>query len=124
MSQNTDDSRTQDSLPDNRRVATRVEKLNLVQVSRFDEDGFRGDLTTGRTLNISRGGIRLDLHHALPLRSAVRLDLAIGEHLVSVEGIVVYLEAVGSDRCAMGIAFQNVEPAVQAVLDSVLEDEP
>jgi hypothetical protein len=107
---------------DNRRRASRVERINLVQVSRFDEDGFNADLTTGRTLNLSRSGLRLELHHALPLRSHVRLDLAIGEHLVSVEGIVVYLEALPGDRCAMGVSFHQVEPEVQDLLDSVVEE--
>lgn len=106
---------------DNRRTASRVERINLVQVSRFDEDGFNADLTTGRTLNLSRSGLRLELHHALPLRSHVRLDLAIGEHLVTVEGTVVYLEALPGDRCAMGISFHDVEPPVQELLDSVVE---
>ena len=107
---------------DNRRLATRVERVNLVQVSRFDEDGFRADLTAGRTLNLYRSGLRLELHHALPLRSRIRLDLAIGENLVSVEGIVVYLEALPDERCAMGISFQHVEPEVQHLLDSVIEE--
>lgn len=111
-----------DTENDNRRLASRVERINLVQVSRFDEDGFNADLTTGRTLNLSRTGLRLELHHALPLRSHVRLDLAIGEHLVTVEGIVVYLEALPADRCAMGIAFHQVEPQVQELLDSVVEE--
>jgi hypothetical protein len=49
------------------RAYPRIRKLNLVQVSRFDEEGFRADLATGRTLDLSRGGMRLELHHALPL---------------------------------------------------------
>ena len=32
-----------------RRIDTRVDKIHLVQVSRFDEEGFRADLATGRT---------------------------------------------------------------------------
>ncbi len=107
---------------DNRRLSSRVERINLVQVSRFDEDGFDADLTTGRTLNLSRSGLRLELHHALPLRSHVRLDLAIGEQVVTVDGIVVYLEALPGERCAMGISFLQVEPAVQELLDSVVDE--
>ena len=105
---------------DNRR-ATRVERINLVQVSRFDEDGYNADLTTGRTLNLSRTGLRLELHHALPLRSHVRLDLAIGDQLITVEGTVVYLEALPGDRCAMGISFHELEPAALELLDSVVD---
>jgi len=63
---------------DDRRNHPRIEKCQLVQVSRFDEEGFRADLATGRTLNISRGGLRLELVHPLPLRSEVSLSLALG----------------------------------------------
>jgi hypothetical protein len=107
---------------DNQRSATRVEKINLVQVSRFDEEGFRADLATGRTLNISRGGVRLELHHPLPLRSTVRLDLAVGNQVVGVEGTVVYLQALDDERCCMGVEFLHVDPKVQRLLNEFLED--
>ena len=79
-----------------RRVDSRVEKIQLVQISRFDEEGFRADLATGRTINISKGGLRLELHHPLPLRSQVELDLALGDELTHVSGTVVYLEVIDS----------------------------
>lgn len=112
-----------DPTRDDRRDMTRVEKINLVQVSRFDEEGFRADLATGRTLNISRGGIRLELHHPLPLRSTVRLDLAVGDRLANVEGTVVYLQALDEERCCMGIEFENVDPETQKLIDQVVEEE-
>lgn len=83
----------------------RVKKLNLVQVSRFNEEGFRADLATGRTLDISRGGMRLELHHPLPLRSIVGVTLALDNEIVEVQGKVVYLEEIDDERCAMGIEF-------------------
>jgi hypothetical protein len=105
---------------DERRIEPRIRKINLVQVSRFDEDGFRADLATGRTLNLSPGGLRLELYHALPLRSRVRLDLALGEELINVEGVVVYLEAIDAERCAMGIAFSNLPDSVAQLIERSL----
>ena len=58
----------------------------------------------------------------MPLRSRIRLDLAVGERLVTVDGVVVYLEALPDDRCAMGIAFQHVSPDVEELLDTLIED--
>ncbi|MEM6796366.1 MAG: PilZ domain-containing protein [Acidobacteriota bacterium] len=107
---------------DERRVDSRVQKVHLVQVSRVDEEGFRADLATGRTLNISRGGLRLELHHPLPLRSEVGLDLAVGNGLIHVVGTVVYLEAIDDNMCFMGIAFKNLSPDDEARLDSVITD--
>ncbi len=110
------------SLSDDRRIDTRVDKINLVQVSRFDEEGFRADLATGRTLNISRGGLRLELHHPLPLRSKVSLDLQLGTELVQIYGSVVYLEALDEESCCMGIAFRNVPPDIQQILDRIVDE--
>ena len=64
-----------------RRHEPRIRKLNLVQVSRFDEEGFRADLATGRTLDISHSGLRLELSHPLPLVLEPRIDLDAGVSL-------------------------------------------
>lgn len=103
-----------------RRINSRVEKINLVQVSRFDEAGFRADLAAGRTLNLSTGGCRLELHYALPLRSKLRLDLAINDQLVQVEGTVVYLEALDDHRCAMGVAFSKLPHETHTLIERAL----
>ncbi|NJL29943.1 MAG: PilZ domain-containing protein [Thermoanaerobaculia bacterium] len=93
-----------------RRNEPRVGKVQLVQITRFDEEGFHADIATGRTLNVSRGGIRLELHHALPLRSVVNLSVLLGEDILEVTGKVVYLEAIDDERCAMGVAFGDLSP--------------
>ncbi len=94
----------------------RVKNLSLVQVDRRDEEGSPADLATGRTLDISPGGIRLELHHSLPLRTIVEMSLALDNDLVDVQGKVVYLEEIDDQRCAMGIQFIDVtEDARQAL---------
>ena len=78
-------------------------------------------MTTGRTLNISRGGVRLELHHSVPLRSVVSLNLVLGEMILDVNGVVVYLEALEGDRCCIGIEFTELEPESKAILDEFVE---
>ncbi len=104
-----------------RRSSPRIEKVHLVQVNRFDEEGFRADLTTGRTLNISRGGVRLELHHSVPLRSVVSLNLVLGDQILDVSGVVVYLEALDGDRCSMGIEFTGLDGESEAMLEEFVE---
>ena len=104
-----------------RRSNVRIEKVHLVQVNRFDEEGFRADLTTGRTLNISRGGVRLELHHSVPLRSVVNLNLVLEDRILDVSGVVVYLEALDGDRCSMGIEFTELDPESEAMLEQFVE---
>lgn len=108
-----------DSIPDSseRRNEPRIDKVHLVQVSRFDEEGFRADLATGRTLNISPGGIRLELHHHLPLRSVVQISLVLGEEILEVTGTVVYLEALDGERCGIGIEFTDLDPESHRTLE-------
>ena len=91
--------------PANERHHPRIENLNLVQIS------------TGRTLDISQGGIRLELYHPLPLRTVVSLTVALGDTLVDVQGKVVYLEEIDDERCAMGIQFIDIPDDSQRLLD-------
>ncbi len=106
----------------NRRKSPRIEKINLVQISRFDEEGFRSDLATGRTLDISRGGVRLELYHPLPLRSVVGLNLALENTLLDISGEVVYLEVLDDDSCAMGIKFVDLSDETRRKIDYFLDD--
>ena len=99
-----------------RRSHLRIGKVHLVEVSRFDEEGARADLATGRTINISRGGARLELYHAVPLRSVVRLNMVLGDRILDVSGTVVYLEELGNERCGMGIEFTDLDAESEALL--------
>jgi c-di-GMP-binding flagellar brake protein YcgR len=108
---------------DKTRAHPRIRKLNLVQVSRFDEEGFRADLATGRTLDLSRGGMRLELHHPLPLRSVVSVTLALDDDLIDVRGRVVYLEELDEERCAMGIEFSELGDEAGARLQRYVDRE-
>ncbi len=98
----------------------RVKNLNLVQIDRHDDAG-AADLATGRTLDISHGGIRLELYHPLPLRATVELTLALDEDLVDVRGKVVYLEEIDDERCAMGIQFTDMTADARRLLDQHVE---
>ncbi len=99
----------------------RVKNLSLVQVDRHNEEGFQADLSTGRTLDISTGGIRLELHHPLPLRTMVEMSLALGNDLIDVQGKVVYLEEIDDERCAMGIQFIEVADPARRLLEQYVE---
>ncbi len=95
----------------------RVKNLSLVQIDQHDEEGLQADLATGRTLDISSGGLRLELHHPLPLRTIVEMSLALDNDLVNVQGRVVYLEEIDDERCAMGIQFIDVGAETRDLLE-------
>ncbi len=105
----------------NARHHSRVKKLSLVQIDRHDEEG-PADLATGRTLDISHGGIRLELYHHLPLRSVVAVTLALDDDLIDVRGKVVYLEEIDDERCAMGIQFLEMDEEARRRLGSFVDN--
>lgn len=107
---------------EDRRNHPRIDRIQLAQMSRFDENGARADLATGRTLNISRGGIRLELHYALPLRSRVKLSLVLDDQILDVDGSVTYLEALDDERVAMGIKFVDIPADGQALIEQFLDE--
>lgn len=107
-----------------RRAAPRVDRIQLVEVSRFDKEGLYADLATGRTLNLSRSGARLEFHHSLPLRSTVELSIVLGDEVVQVTGRVVYLEAIDDERTAMGVTFTELPPGAREALDEFLAEPP
>jgi hypothetical protein len=97
-----------------RRASPRVDEVQLVQVT---DPGSLSGLTTGRTLNISRGGVRLEMSNQLPLRTPVRLSLAVGDEFVTVAGSIVYLEAMDGGRCSMGVQFTDLDASSRRRLD-------
>ena len=106
-----------DDTPSDRRQEPRVQSLNLVNVAQLNLDQDFANLTVGRTMDLSRGGIRLELHTPLPLRSTVRLTIALDGKLVEVEGTVCHLEVIDEHRCSMGIAFDHLNADAQSSID-------
>ncbi len=106
---------------DDQRESARRRRLQLVQISRFDDQGVQADIATGRTLNISHGGMRLELSHPLPLRASIQLSIALGDEILEVTGMVRYLEVIDDVRNAMGVEFTDLTPADQAAINQFLD---
>ena len=99
-----------------RRASPRVPEVQLVQIS---EPGVPRP-ATGRSLNLSRGGVRFETGRELPLRSRVQLSLAVGDEFVTVSGSVVYLEALDHGRCTIGVQFTEVDAVSRRRLDDYI----
>ncbi len=106
---------------DDQRESARLRRLQLVQISRYDAQGVQADVATGRTLNLSHGGMRLELSHPLPLRATIQLSIALGDDIIEVNGSVRYLEVIDDVRNAMGVEFIDLTPADQAAISGFLD---
>jgi c-di-GMP-binding flagellar brake protein YcgR len=111
------------STPGERRQAPRAERASLVHLVRRGADGSQEELATGRSMNLSLGGIRLALDHGLPLGSVVDLTLLLDGELVDASGSVVYQER-GDSLHAVGIEFADLSAEARAKIERYLSHPP
>jgi twitching motility protein PilT len=104
-----------------RRHEPRLHTLNLVNVTEYDEVGFKADLTSGRTLDLSHDGIRLELNHPLLLGATVDLALALGPRVLEVRATVRDLQTLGRNLVAVGLKFEGLSAEAKAAIDEHLE---
>ncbi len=93
---------------DNTQRLPRIESLNLVSVQHFNQDNTADLQTVGRTLDLSDGGIKLEVATAPPLYSRLSLMIALKDTLINVQGEVVYLSVINKDQIHMGLKFLNL----------------
>ncbi len=93
-----------------RRAGERVRRVTLVHLGSPEEWGSQGDLTIGRTINISDNGVRLELlkYYPLPLRSVLGVSLSTGDEILELKGRVIHLQLLDEERCGVGIQFQDL----------------
>ena len=81
----------------------RIKNVLLVEISRFDEKGFRADMATGRTFDISYGGLRLAPNDRLSVGQPLRLEV---NGLGPLSGTVV---RVADDYCGLRLDLEEDE---------------
>lgn len=86
----------------------RVNRMKLTAVERFGELGELAEETIGRTLNISEGGMLLEMVKPLPLLSKVALSVGLGDVVLHLKGEVVHLRKSDEGRIETGIQFAEI----------------
>ncbi len=103
----------------------RLETLNLVSFTHRDSDG-RVDLeVVGRTLDLSKGGILLEISQPVPSENRqVEVTLGIRDSVIQVNGEIVHQRELQDDNIGLGIAFRNLsESDARIIGDFLREDE-
>lgn len=98
----------------------RILALNLVSYTRFDHEGQLEETSLGRTLDISRGGMQLEVENRYPLSSEFEIRLQIYEDIIILRGKVVHVEELRNGSMGLGIKFTKVAPEVREIIDQFL----
>lgn len=102
------------------RTYPRVNRMNLTAVELFDELGELAEETIGKTLNISEGGMLLEMVKPLPLLSKVSLSVGFGDAVAHVDGEVVHLRKNEDGRIETGIQFVALTEETRKVIRNML----
>ena len=98
-----------------RRKHERIASLNLVNFS-----SYRHDVLTkqgmGRTLDVSEGGILLEIHSMMDPEDQLELTIGIEDDLVEIKGRVVYCNEEEGGTFRLGVEFLEVGSEALGVL--------
>ncbi len=103
-----------------RRKSGRFDTLNLSCVQ-VDEDGsvvFEG---MGRTLNVSKGGILLEIISDNPLSGHIVLQIALEDDLVDLSGNIAHCDSKESRINHVGIEFSKMSDKAAVILDKFIK---
>lgn len=106
---------------DKRVYKSRIDSKNLVAYSCLDDAGNVIKNGMGRTLNVSEGGILLEIHNSLPSESILSLSIGFEEDVCDISAKVVYVLPSEEGMYKCGMAFQNVDEATGIVLKRFID---
>ncbi len=104
-----------------RRRHTRIDSLNLLAFTCFDNDGNMMEQGMGRTLNVSISGILLETNVALEAECSVSITIAIEENLVDIQGFVVRSRPNTENMFESGIRFSDVSEREKEVIHAYID---
>ena len=101
----------------------RLETLNLVSLTHKDAEG-RVDLEiVGRTLDLSEGGILLEITEPVPPgNQEVYITLGIQDHVFDAAGEIVHQRRLENGNLGVGISFKDHSPERSSVIANFLCD--
>lgn len=106
--------------PDHHRKYPRIKKILFSAVKRYDDDGELSEGYTGKTLNISEGGVLIESGNPLPLRTHLDVVLGMDDNMLKLKGEVVHLEQKGEDAVDMGVMFLGLDEEKRKALKRAL----
>lgn len=107
--------------PTEKRKFIRLDSLHLLDYLIIDNEGFEGEYSMGRTLDVSVNGIMMETVKAIPRGVNLILTLGIEEDLVDISGRPTHTEPHDS-RFITGIEFTKVSVENRALLRKYIDE--
>ncbi len=97
-----------DKIPQDRRVAERLDSGHLVIHTDVGEEDLNRTLGLGVTLDLNEFGIKVQASEAIPLGERFRFSLAVGNEVIEATGKVVHIGRALNGTFEMGIEFVEI----------------
>lgn len=93
-----------------RRAFPRVSKLYLTAYVNREGEEQKTPVSMGRTINISRVGVGMEVYQKLEVGSVMEMEIALeDEQLLAIKGTVVHITSTEDDTFVAGIRFDEVQ---------------
>lgn len=96
------------STTEERRKWPRVLAEHLVSYAHFDEHGEPDDVGMARTLDLSEGGILLEITHSLKEGTALEIKMVSGERILRAKGVATHSASLSTGRWRVGVRFTEI----------------
>lgn len=113
-------------MKEERRRTARVLVEHLVSYVVLDERGGTDEMGMARTLDLSEGGIVLEMTHSLDRGSHLEMKMVSGDHILEARGLVVYSkylpDYLPDNRWRVGVSFTEITEGDLATIAQEVED--
>jgi len=96
------------STSEERRKWPRIQAEHLVSYAHFDEHGEPDERGMARTLDLSEGGMVLEMTRPADVGEHLHLKMVTGDRILSTAATVVYSNRLSADRWRVGVRFTEV----------------
>ena len=105
-----------DHIQSDKRNYVRVNCIYHIQYSKKDKNGNKSSVKTGRCLNVSAGGMKLEVDKALKTHSLLDLEIITKDRLFKLDAEVIFSNKRSKGLCHSGIKFTEVQEKLAGAL--------
>ena len=114
------------TMKEERRRTARALVEHLVSYVVSDERGGTEEMGMARTLDLSEGGIMLEMTHSLDGGSHLEMKMVSGDHILEARGLVVYSkylpDYLPNNRWRVGVSFTEITNGDLATIAQEVEE--